>query len=53
MGKRKITNEGNLDSMVLPSSNDVLGMATKMLGANESRLNVKMAKNDYAELAAN
>ena len=33
MGKRKVTNEGNLDSMVLPSSNDVLGMAVKMLGA--------------------
>jgi translation initiation factor 1A len=32
MGKRKITNEGNLDSMVLPSQNDVLGMAVKMLG---------------------
>jgi translation initiation factor 1A len=34
MGKRKITNEGSLDNMVLPSSNDVLGMATKMLGAD-------------------
>ena len=33
MGKRKITNEGNLESMVLPSSNDVLGIAVKMLGA--------------------
>ena len=32
MGKRKITNEGNLESMVLPSANDVLGMAVKMLG---------------------
>jgi translation initiation factor 1A len=39
MGKRKITNEGNLDSMVLPSANDVLGMATKMLGAE--RITVK------------
>ncbi len=34
MGKRKITNEGSLDNMVLPSSNDVLGMAIKMLGAD-------------------
>ncbi len=33
MGKRKVTNEGNLDSMILPSKNDVLGMAVKMLGA--------------------
>ena len=34
MGKRKVTNEGNLDSMILPSKNDVLGMAVKMLGAD-------------------
>src|SRR5512133_3299517 len=34
MGKRKITNEGSQDSMVLPSSNDVLGVAIKMLGAD-------------------
>ncbi len=34
MGKRKITNESNQDSMVLPSSNDVLGVAIKMLGAD-------------------
>lgn len=33
MGKRKVTNEGNIDSMVLPSKNDVLGVAVKMLGA--------------------
>jgi translation initiation factor 1A len=33
MGKRKVTNEGNLENMVLPSGNDVLGMAVKMLGA--------------------
>jgi translation initiation factor 1A len=34
MGKRKITNEGSLDSMILPSANDVLGVAIKMLGAD-------------------
>jgi translation initiation factor 1A len=39
MGKQKIRNEGNLDSMVLPSKNDVLGMAVKMLGAE--RITVK------------
>ncbi|MGB9841768.1 MAG: translation initiation factor 1A, partial [Candidatus Bathyarchaeales archaeon] len=33
MGKRKITNEGNLENMLLPSGNDVLGTAVKMLGA--------------------
>jgi len=34
MGKRKVTNEGNLEKMVLPSANDVLGIAVKMLGAD-------------------
>jgi len=33
MGKRKVTNEGNLENMLLPSANDVLGTAVKMLGA--------------------
>jgi translation initiation factor 1A len=32
MGRKKITNEGDLDKMVLPSANDVLGQAVKMLG---------------------
>jgi translation initiation factor 1A len=32
MGRRKITNEGSLEHMVLPSANDVLGTAVKMLG---------------------
>jgi translation initiation factor 1A len=39
MGKRKITNEGSLDNMILPSPNDVLGVAVKMLGAE--RVTVK------------
>lgn len=34
MGKRKITNEGNLENMVLPAASDVLGVAVKMLGAD-------------------
>jgi translation initiation factor 1A len=34
MGKRKVTNEGNLDQLILPSKNDVLGVAIKMLGAD-------------------
>jgi translation initiation factor 1A len=34
MGKRKITNEGKFEAMVLPSKNDVLGIAIKMLGAD-------------------
>jgi translation initiation factor 1A len=33
MGKRKITNEGNLENMLLPSGSDVLGTAVKMLGS--------------------
>ena len=34
MGKRKVTNESSLDNMILPSKNDVLGVAVKMLGAD-------------------
>ena len=34
MGKRKVTNEGKMDQMILPSKNDVLGVAVKMLGAD-------------------
>jgi translation initiation factor 1A len=33
MGKRKVKNEGNLQKMLLPSANDVLGVATRVLGA--------------------
>ena len=33
LGKRKIKNEGNLEKMVLPASNDVLGLAGEILGA--------------------
>ena len=32
VGKRKVKNESNLNRMVLPSANDVLGVAVKMLG---------------------
>jgi translation initiation factor 1A len=32
LGKRKVINEENLENMLLPSKNDVLGMAVKMLG---------------------
>ena len=32
MGKRKVKSEGNLGKMVLPSENDVLGTAVRMLG---------------------
>ena len=34
MGKRKITHEGNYNNLVLPTANDVLGVAIKMLGAD-------------------
>jgi translation initiation factor 1A len=33
VGKRKVKNESSLHKMLLPSVNDVLGMAVKMLGA--------------------
>jgi translation initiation factor 1A len=32
LGKRKVKNESSLQKMLLPSVNDVLGMALKMLG---------------------
>jgi translation initiation factor 1A len=32
LGKRKVINEENLENMLYPSKNDVLGVATKMLG---------------------
>ena len=32
MGKRKVINEENLENMLFPSKNDVLGVAVKMLG---------------------
>ncbi len=32
MGKKKVLTEGNLNTMVLPSANDVLGVAAKLLG---------------------
>ena len=33
MGKRKVKNEGHLQKMLLPSANDVLGVASRVLGA--------------------
>jgi translation initiation factor 1A len=33
MGKRKVKNESNLENMLLPSENDVLGTAVKMFGS--------------------
>lgn len=32
MGKKKVLSEGELSEMVYPSENDVLGVATKLLG---------------------
>ena len=32
LGKRKVINEENLENMLYPSKNDVLGVAVKMLG---------------------
>ena len=32
MGKKKVLSEGELSEMVLPTANDVLGVATKLLG---------------------
>ena len=32
MGKKKVLSEGELSEMVLPSTNDILGIAIKLLG---------------------
>jgi len=32
LGKRKVINEGELENITVPSSNDVLGIAIRMLG---------------------
>jgi translation initiation factor 1A len=32
LGKKKVLSEGELSEMVLPSTNDVLGVAVKLLG---------------------
>jgi translation initiation factor 1A len=32
LGKKKVLSEGELSEMVLPSANDVLGVAVKLLG---------------------
>jgi translation initiation factor 1A len=32
LGKKKVITEENLDNMVIPSKNDVLGVASKLLG---------------------
>lgn len=32
MGKKKVLSEGELNELVLPSSNDVLGVAIRLLG---------------------
>lgn len=39
MGKKKVLSEGALSQMVYPSQNDILGIATKLLGFD--RLMVK------------
>ncbi len=36
MGKRKVIDEGSLENTILLSSNDVLDMAVKMLGAERN-----------------
>jgi len=41
LGKKKVISEENLDSMVLPATTDVFGVATKLLGFD--RVQVKCA----------
>jgi translation initiation factor 1A len=44
VGKKKATHEGNYGEMVLPSTNDVLGMAVKMLGCDRIMVNCQDGK---------
>jgi translation initiation factor 1A len=44
MGKRKVTHEGNYGEMVLPTANDVLGIAVKMLGGDRIMVNCQDGK---------
>lgn len=38
MGKKKVLSEGELNQLVLPSPNDVLGVAIKLLGYDRIRV---------------
>lgn len=38
MGKKKVLTEGELNKLVLPSPNDVLGVAVKLLGFDRVRV---------------
>lgn len=38
MGKKKVLSEGELNRLVLPSANDVLGVAVKLLGYDRIRV---------------
>jgi translation initiation factor 1A len=44
MGKKKITHERRQDRMILPSKNDVLGVAVKMLGGERFMVNCQDGK---------
>jgi len=38
LGKKKVLSEGELNRLVLPSANDVLGVAVKLLGYDRIRV---------------
>jgi translation initiation factor 1A len=44
LSKRKVINEDELERMVLPSANDVLGMAVRMLGFDRLVVNCQDGK---------
>ena len=52
LGKRKVKNEANLQKMLLPSENDVLGTAVKMLGSERILVKCQDGKNDCVEFEA-
>jgi hypothetical protein len=52
LGKRKVINEDELERRVLPSANDVLGMAVRMLGFDRILVKCQDGKSGCAEFEA-
>ena len=52
MGKKKIISDEEIKDLVLPTANDVLGIAVKLLGFNRVLVKVKMVMNAYVGFEA-
>jgi translation initiation factor 1A len=53
MGKRKVKNESNLENMLMPSENDVLGTAVKMLGSERILVKCQDGKKRLCRVRGN